>query len=153
MGALTSVAQFVGASSHNQTVARLTPDQGIYLGCGFDPHSGHRHRWPPPLGCWSPVQSRTGGNQLMPLDGIDVSLSPFLSLSKTNEKKKCSQVTIKKKKMTWECSFPQPSCLLQWSKSSPEDNSIQRLKVFLQSCEMMSITQIFTIRRHNVTKN
>ena len=33
----------------------------------------------------------------MPLYGIDVSLSPFLSLSKTNEKKKCSQVTIKKK--------------------------------------------------------
>ena len=39
--ALASVAQLVGPLSLNQRVASLTPYQGTYLDCGFDPQSGH----------------------------------------------------------------------------------------------------------------
>ena len=35
--ALASVAQLVGALSHNQRVAGLIPCQGTCLGCGFNP--------------------------------------------------------------------------------------------------------------------
>ena len=35
--ALASMAQLVGASSHNQKVAGSIPSQGTYLGCGLIP--------------------------------------------------------------------------------------------------------------------
>ena len=39
--ALAGMAQLVGASSCNQKVAGSIPGQNTYLGCGFDPQSGH----------------------------------------------------------------------------------------------------------------
>ena len=72
---VVSVAQWVGASSHNQRVSDLIPSQGTYLGCGFDPQSGHVQ---------SLVRACTGGNPSMLLSCTEVSLSPFLS--KSNEK-------------------------------------------------------------------
>ena len=35
------VAQLAGAPSCNQKVVGLIPTQVTYLGCGFDPGSGH----------------------------------------------------------------------------------------------------------------
>ena len=35
------LAQLTGAWSHIPKVAGLIPSQGTYLGCGFDPWSGH----------------------------------------------------------------------------------------------------------------
>ena len=54
----------------NQKVAGLIPGQGIFLGCSFHPQSRCIQ---------SPVQTCTGGNQLMFFSYISVSPFPFLS--------------------------------------------------------------------------
>ena len=84
LGALASVAQLVGALSHNRKVAGLVPAQDTYLGCGFHPQSGSVQ---------SPVWVHLGGNQSMLLSHIDGSLSFPLSLK---EMKKCLQMRIQK---------------------------------------------------------
>ena len=68
--ALAGVDQLVGASSHNQKVAGLIPHQGTYLGCGFNSLSLVRV-------CTRPIQGILGGNRLMLLSGIYVSLSVY----------------------------------------------------------------------------
>ena len=67
-GALTDVAQLVGARSHKLE------------GLRFNPWSGHMPR----LLVWSPVRACTTGNQLVCLSHVNVSLPsvfPSLSLS------------------------------------------------------------------------
>ena len=44
--ALASMAQLVGASSHNRKAAGSIPSQGAYLGCGLDPGPGACGRQP-----------------------------------------------------------------------------------------------------------
>ena len=75
--ALASVAQLVGVSSCNQRVTGSIPHQDKYIGCGFQ----------------SPIQVHMGGNLLMLLSRINVSLFPFLSLKK--QWRRCPQ--LKKK--------------------------------------------------------
>ena len=65
------MAQLVGAPS-------CTPKD-----FGFDPQSGYISR----LQVWSPVRTHTGGNQLIFLSHINLSLSPPSSLFKINNEK------------------------------------------------------------------
>ena len=60
-------------------------------GCRFNPRSGHI----PGLQVWSQVEVCTGGNWSMFLSYIDVSVSPFLPLSKKKNPWTYSQVRIK----------------------------------------------------------
>ena len=61
--ALVSVAQVVGAPSHNWKVAGSIPGQGTYLGFRLNPGLG---AYDPQSGCvQSPVWVHIGGNQSM----------------------------------------------------------------------------------------
>ena len=96
--ALASVAQLVGAWSHNQDVTESIPGQGTHLGCNFKPQStcgvcdlgyGFVQSL---LGHQTPGWMHVRGNQSMLLSCIDVSHSPLLS-----KNKKRPWVRIKKK--------------------------------------------------------
>ena len=94
------MAQLVGASSSDQKVIGSIPSQGTHLGCGFGTQS--RHTQYPLRAHTILVGGHMGGNQLMLLSHINVSLPPSLSLKAL---KKCSQVRIKKIKQNKDCPF------------------------------------------------
>ena len=80
--ALASVAQLVETLSSNQKVVGLIPSQGTHLGFGFDPRPGS---------LLSLFWTHTGGNQLMILSEMFLSLPSFLKAVKN-----CPQMRIEK---------------------------------------------------------